>query len=63
MKKICTKCKEGKHEQCVTRDTKAREYRCSCGCVGNPFVGIVCVNIPKYVLSDTPAPAHGADEE
>jgi hypothetical protein len=45
-KKICDKCNGNEHEQCVTRDmTSVKD--CGCGCVGNPFLGICCVNIPK----------------
>lgn len=48
---VCEPCNRGEHEKCVTRDMKSKIYGCKCGCVGNPFVGIVCltehVKIPK----------------
>jgi len=41
--KLCERCSANNHEKCVTRDSSVKESRCGCGCVGNPFVGIVCV--------------------
>jgi hypothetical protein len=46
---ICKPCSEELHEKCVTRDVHSQETKCKCGCVGNPFVGIVCLtpNVKK----------------
>ena len=48
----CQPCKEDRHEKCVTRDIHAKETKCKCGCVGNPYVGIVCAAPGKRRCGD-----------
>ena len=42
-KEMCERCKDGRHKMCISRDITVREDNCNCGCVGNPYVGIVCL--------------------
>lgn len=45
MKKECESCKSENHEKCDTRNPKPGKNKCSCDCVGNPYFGIVCLNL------------------
>lgn len=54
----CDRCKSGNHEKCVTRDSFVREFKCSCSCVGNPFLGIVCI----VGMSDTSQSTQTSDK-